>query len=47
MIFKKKKYHKIVELTSGVTTKIDDKLQGTIEVEYNLKPIYNERITKN
>ena len=38
------RYKKIVEIPTGVVTKIADSLQGRIEVEYNLKPHYDRKI---
>jgi len=38
------KYKKIVDLTTGVQTRISDKLEGTIEVIYTIKDVFNEKI---
>ena len=40
----KKRYRKIVELPTGVTTKIKDTLEGRIEVEFLVLTIFNQPI---
>ena len=38
------KYKKIVDLTTGVQTRISDKLQGTIEVIYTINKPFNDKL---
>lgn len=40
----KKKYKKIVELPTGVTTKISDTLTGKIEVIYEIVEPFNKKL---
>ena len=42
----KKTYKKIVQIPTGVVTRINDTLQGKIEVEFEVKEPFNKELCK-